>query len=672
MKLLLQFKSLFILGLISFLGVAYLVLFQANHEVLISISWIACLILHLFAYSRLEFGSDLQKVEELLTRIISVGVLVLLLNLMGPLAKGIIGKEMGTVAAVLDLLVVFSSLNFLLYSLFLYRKLHVKQEQSEVYEQWDRWLVLLGASAILHLPFWPYPRIFSGLILAAGLIWSFYFVFRVKWIALVNRNGKLLSMVYLLVISLIFIGLVQSLSHLSITSLFPKEWSRSIFFILPLGFLLLYNLFAILTLVFNMPLSSIQEQRSNEILSFHALHKSVIQNEDPADTCRLLFSICYEETRADAAFMMRAPGRAQEAVFYSGGFKREQIAELLQDKTIATHKTDATQDGSTYYQDLYQDPFQGKSNFPYRSLLVVPLVLKGELELVLFLLKNYSDGFDQYNVQLAESFVEQTRLVLEKDLLSKNSIKADRARQELEIARNVQRSLMPSKFPSSDFYEMSAYADSLQEVGGDYYDFIELDKKRLGVIIADVSGSGASAAFYMAQLKGVFHALIQLNLPVDSFLEMANNVLANSLDSNMFVTATYAEFDFEKNIVHYGRAGHTPLIYYSAQLDETICIEDEGLGLGIIRDASYRNYISTYEIDLSSGDICILFTDGISEGRGPNSDEMFGHERIQILINENTDASPNELQEIILDDYYDFVGLDNKVDDHSVVVIKIK
>lgn len=668
----LSFRPLFVVGLLVFLAAAALAIFQPEASLGISILWVASVVLNILAFAKVEHNQSAFNVEQLLTRIISVGILVMLVNLLSPLADYLLGGKQHYLLKSLQLVVIYSSMTFILYSLSLYRRLHMKQEQAEVHRRWDHWLILLAVAALLHLPFWPIPAVLSGLFLIVALFGSCYFVLRVKWIALINRNGKLLSLAYLLVISLIFIGLIQGLVHLDVPQILPEGWIRSPFFILGISMVLMYNLFAILTLLFNMPLSSIQEQRSNEILSFHALHKSVVENEDPMHTCRLLFSICYEETLSDAAFMMLSPGKNSESIICSEGFDRDQIRGLLANETIQGHKNADVKENSSYYADLKKYPLNTDSEFPFRSLLVVPLVIEGELKLVLYLLKTFSDGFDHYNIQIAESFIDQTRLVLEKDQLLKNSIKADAARQELEIARKVQRSLLPSDFPESLYYEMSAYSETLSEVGGDYYDFLVLDEKRLAVIIADVSGSGASAAFHMAQMKGVFHALIQLNLPVELFLEMANSALGNTMNRNMFITMTYAEFDFEKNLVHYGRAGHTPVIYYSSLLEETICIEDEGMGLGLVRDESYRNYIKTYEIDLSPGDICVLFTDGISEGRPPNSNEMFGHERIQLMVSENPDVSAEQLQELILDDYFDFVGFDVKVDDHSLIVIKIK
>jgi len=667
-----SFSPLFIGGLLVFLAAAGLAIFQPESTIGISVLWVVSVLINILAFAKVEHKQSAFNVEQLLTRIIVIGIFVMIVNLISPLADHFIGIDHVHISKALQLLVIYSSMTFILYSLSLYRRLHMKQEQAEVHRRWDHWLVVLALAAVMHLPFLPIPAVLSGLLLLIGGGSSLYFVFRVKWIALVNQNGKILSLAYLLVISLIFIGLIQGLVHLDVPSIMGEGWVRNPFFILGISIVLAYNVFAILTLIFNMPLSSIQEQRSNEILSFHALHKSVVENDDPMQTCRLLFSICYEETRADAAFMMLSPGKAYESIICSEGFDRDQIRNLLSNETIQKHKSTDIGESSTYYADLKKNPLDDKSEFPFRSLMVVPLIIKGELKLVLFLLKTYADGFDHYNIQIAESFIDQTRLVLEKDQLVKNSIKSDAARQELNIARKVQRSLMPSEFPESDYYEMSAYSETMTEVGGDYYDFIVLDEKRLAVIIADVSGSGASAAFHMAQMKGVFHALIQLNLPVELFLEMANEALGNTMSRNMFITMTYAEFDFEKNIVHYGRAGHTPVIYYSSILDETICIEDEGMGLGLVRDSSYRQYIKTYEIDLSPGDICVLFTDGISEGRPPDSNEMFGHERIQLMVSENSDVTAEQLQELILDDYFDYVGFDVKVDDHSLIVIKIK
>ena len=151
------------------------------------------------------------------------------------------------------------------------------------------------------------------------------------------------------------------------------------------------------------------------------------------------------------------------------------------------------------------------------------------------------------------------------------------------------------------------------EVGGDYYDVYHMDEKRTSLIIGDVSGKGTSAAFHMAQMKGVFQSLVQLDLDPKEFLVHANNALSRCLESTSFITVSFFVIDANEKKVNFARAGHCPSLYYRAETGKTEYFKNRGLGLGILRNFNFHKYVQVNEFSYQAGDVLVLYTDGITE-----------------------------------------------------------
>src|SRR4029077_1347290 len=160
--------------------------------------------------------------------------------------------------------------------------------------------------------------------------------------------------------------------------------------------------------------------------------------------------------------------------------------------------------------------------------------------------------------ELAGSFNLMTASI--EDLLREQAEKK-RLEEELRIAHEIQMSLLPHGPLVMAGLSVTAVCVPAREVGGDYYDFLPLDDHRVGVLIADVSGKGTSAALYMAELKGLILSLSRIHASPRDLLIDANRIIAEHLDARSFITMTYALIDLRKRTMTYARAGHTPLIY---------------------------------------------------------------------------------------------------------------
>jgi sigma-B regulation protein RsbU (phosphoserine phosphatase) len=252
-----------------------------------------------------------------------------------------------------------------------------------------------------------------------------------------------------------------------------------------------------------------------------------------------------------------------------------------------------------------------------------------------------------------------------------------RLEDELRIARDIQMSLLPGGPVLMPGLEVTAVCRPAREVGGDYYDFVRLGDRRLGVLIADVSGKGTSAALYMAELKGLILALSQIYQSPKRLLMEVNRILAISLDSRTFITMTYAVVDLDACTLTYARAGHTPLFYLpatkGADPPRTQILIPDGLVVGLQLEGieeRFSNLLEECTLPIQPGDLFVLFTDGITEAMNEEFD-LFGDERFSRLLEEHAALGSEALRARILGGVDAFVGDADPHDDMTLVLLRI-
>ena len=278
---------------------------------------------------------------------------------------------------------------------------------------------------------------------------------------------------------------------------------------------------------------------------------------------------------------------------------------------------------------------------------------------------------------LADSFNSMTASV--EGLLQQKAEK-ERLEQELRIARQIQMSLLPQGPLKLEGLSVTAHCEPAREVGGDYYDYLPLGDKRVGIIIADVAGKGTSAALYMAELKGLMLSLSQLHTSPRELLITANRIIAQHLDARSFITMTYAVVDMCRRTLTYARAGHCPLMYLpgagirdSGSGTRRVQVQvPDGLVLGLKIDKGERfdSLLEEVTLPLAVGDVILLFTDGVTEAMNA-AGEPFGEERLAALVEEHGDLPFEELRERILREIRAFVGDTGLHDDLTLVLLKV-
>jgi sigma-B regulation protein RsbU (phosphoserine phosphatase) len=274
--------------------------------------------------------------------------------------------------------------------------------------------------------------------------------------------------------------------------------------------------------------------------------------------------------------------------------------------------------------------------------------------------------------ELANSFNQMTGSI--EDLL-RQAAEKKRLEEEMRLAREIQMSLLPRGPLLIPGIAISAMCVPAREVGGDYYDILPLPDGRYGLLIADVSGKGMSAALYMAELKGLILSLSQIHRSPRDLLISANRLISMHLDSRSFITMTYAVIDPAAGVMTYARAGHTPLLYLpgdSGAGGRTQILVPDGLVLGLRIDDGERFDALLVEatLQLRPGDLMVLFTDGISEAMNEHAD-CFGESQLADLIEEHGHLAIAELRERVLREIDAFVGGAPQHDDMTMILLKV-
>ncbi|MDX2003487.1 MAG: PP2C family protein-serine/threonine phosphatase [Chitinophagales bacterium] len=250
--------------------------------------------------------------------------------------------------------------------------------------------------------------------------------------------------------------------------------------------------------------------------------------------------------------------------------------------------------------------------------------------------------------------------------------KAGRMEQEMEIARRIQQSLVPAQFPSMQSLDIAAIFQPSKAVGGDFYDYFPLSDGRLAIVIGDVSGKGIPAALHMAQVKGIFRSLHQLDLSITELIIKANQAISECFEKNAFLTAIYMVFDEKERTFTYYRAGHCPIMRYDAESQEVKVLDDTGLGLAIVRGENYREHVQLTKRQLLPNDVWVLYTDGLEEGICPETKEAYGFDRLKRSLQLSEKMSASGIMSTMLSDFNRHVGSNGELDDLTMIVIKCR
>jgi len=287
-----------------------------------------------------------------------------------------------------------------------------------------------------------------------------------------------------------------------------------------------------------------------------------------------------------------------------------------------------------------------------RSILCVPLEIKGKILGVVYL-------------DLLAAIASSAAIAIENARLYQVAVEKGRMERELQMARQVQASLLPQETPQIEGWEFAAHWQPAREVAGDYYDFIPLGWERLGLVIGDVSDKGMSAALFMALTRSIIRASVaSTDSPADGIAQ-ANRLICADATRGMFVTMFYGLLDPVTGKIAYVNAGHNPPLLCRADKDELETLTRTGMALGVVEDSPFE----ARSLHLNPGDFVLLYTDGVTDATDAH-ERSFGMDRLRTVVLENREATGPEIVSALEQAVQDFVGSMAQFDDVAIVVVK--
>jgi sigma-B regulation protein RsbU (phosphoserine phosphatase) len=347
-----------------------------------------------------------------------------------------------------------------------------------------------------------------------------------------------------------------------------------------------------------------------------------------------------------------------------------QLIQVLAERKKALFRHDVELDPA-YEQDrqTLTDLFDD-----FDSEMFTTLTYKDELRGIVSLGRKKSGKmFTGEDLDLLRTLLNQGAVALENARLFEENIEKGRMEEELKIAHDLQNSMLPAEPPDVPGFEIAARSISAQEVGGDFYDFLETQSEerdgKVGFVIADVSGKAVSGALVMSATRSIFRMLSGAELPVHEVMKRSNKRLKGDVTKGMFVALLYAILDSGSRTLTYSNAGQTQPILCPGDGSPPVFLDTGGdrFPLGVLDESDYRESV----VELSPGDLMVFYTDGVVEAMNEDG-EMYGFERLTGKLDDLRSLSPDEFLDRLMSDVSDFVGNAVQHDDITVVVVGVK
>jgi len=313
-------------------------------------------------------------------------------------------------------------------------------------------------------------------------------------------------------------------------------------------------------------------------------------------------------------------------------------------------------------EELFQSSIQPGTHL----LLSFPLSVKGETLGALLTKESVSSPvYQERRLEIIKGIAQQVSLAIQNEQFKKEMVESQRLEQEIELARQSQQTFLPSTLPRLTKWDLDSRWLPARQVGGDFYDIIQIDKDYLGFAIADVADKGMPAALYMTVTRTLIRAYARNYLSPSEVLEQVNNMLIPETHNGMFVTAVYAVLNRRSGKLIYADAGHNLPIILRAKTGKAEFFPKGGMALGILENIELYDQSITIE----PGDLVLFYTDGVSEAFSANG-EIFGFEKLLEFVETQKGKTVCETLDNLLDLLGDFRGEMPPSDDITLLGIR--
>ncbi|MCS7076136.1 MAG: SpoIIE family protein phosphatase [Bacteroidia bacterium] len=554
---------------------------------------------------------------------------------------------------------------FLIYGNFTIRAFLLKNKNARYDSVWKFFILWLFLSMFfIFVPEWTW---IQKVYLGVGIMIATYLASTPKWIAYLTKEEKFSSIFYVLGVLSTVVLLWLSIRLYTIPRYLPdilKEAQYSIFFTLSFYFISAYLFVSFAALLINLLLASVAERRYNFWSNMQEFSHLLQQDLNVRSIYDKLLKLSLEATQAKIGWieMYKGTDVIIEATHNIDAATIKQIKGLVEHQFISLLKP---------YRYIENTGIKG-----LRTVLSVYITLHDKKKIgTIYLISPIADDFEEEDRNTVVMFAKQAGIILETAFLLQESVENQKYQEEISITKKVHQRLLPKNIPQPYPLRISAYQRYADLIGGDLYAFYYNEKENiLNFCVGDVSGKGASAAFYMVELKGIYETLCYPENPLilpDKMVEISNNLLTRAMEGHVFITLLYAQFRLNEDTLYFTRAGHTPPLYYSAKSQEATYLSEGGLAIGLVKGTVFnQNNVLSY-VKYDSGDIFIFYSDGLTEAQSTEG-ECYGLERLRKVLLDNVQKDVYQIEYAILQDVYKFKENTTLSDDFTLQVIKVQ
>lgn len=308
-----------------------------------------------------------------------------------------------------------------------------------------------------------------------------------------------------------------------------------------------------------------------------------------------------------------------------------------------------------------------------RTAIFIPLKFRDEVLGVMAVVNKQTGEsapfFNANDLFLLDALADHAAISLHNTTLYTIQAEQKQLDGDLRVASEIQQMLLPDHAPKVPNFELVGHNISARHVGGDYYDFLRLDETHVGVVIADVSGKAIPGALVMTMCRSAIRAQTNLGLSPIDVVRRVNELLLPDLREDMFITLLYGILDSTKRTFTFVRAGHDPLLWYHAQTEAVEVVAPHGTAVGLDRSERFGRELEVRRLNLSAGDLLVLYTDGITESLNAEETE-FSREQLIELIKKNAGGTVGQICEIVFERVREFTNNGPLHDDRTLIVIK--
>lgn len=646
------------------------IFFRVLNEVFVILT-AAFFILYMFDFIRTK------KINPL-SLIMNIGVLnaiiFSLITFSDPILNWIFGnvKERLTkpdlIISIISFLYGFIFISSVSYIFFTFKELYFLKQKKNISTYFNTMIIFFlvaSFASVLN----PYPELnyIKTTFIIISIILIIINSIRISWIAFLVKKEKVSLLVFSVIIFILFIVNIanSSDSHLHGQVLLNFSTSLDQFMKLMMIYGIIYFGILFFTTLFHIPTAEAYDRKTQEISSLQYFSKLITQVLDFKELSETVTEIAVKVCNSDASWIIWTENNETKPL----AKKNIGILDtnLISGYILSKIKKDA--DAKTILLNLDKFEDKGKLAEKFYSLAVSPIKTHNEVKGYLVAAKKNDFIFDDEDKNAMDTFSDYASIAIENSRLLEESIEKERLEKEFDVAREIQRKILPSKNPEPENLSISSVFIPAYEVGGDYYDFFELSENKFGFVIADVSGKGISAAFIMAELKGIFESLSKIIETPKEILVKANEILHRTLDRKSFVSAAYGVIDIKNETLSISRAGHCPVLLIRNNIVQNI--RPSGIGLGLNFTDHFVNTLDEIRINLEEDDLIVLYTDGITEAKNINLDD-FGSIEFEKILLENSDKHVDEISNKVIREVTLFSQNISQHDDITLVILKWK